>query len=109
MSSVKMMLGTGEEIALTEFGHNHLVLLCEDISAFRAVEDKLHAQGALESVQITTRGEVIADITGMEIAGTQTMVNSDGSITGHIYTQGSTYVLDGGEYAQAGRILLGEE
>lgn len=45
----------------------------------------------------------------MEIAGTQTMVNSDGSITGHIYTQGSTYVLDGGEYAQAGRILLGEE
>lgn len=52
-----MVLGTGEEISLAEFGHNHLVLLCEDLSAFRAVEDKLHAQGALDSVQITTRGK----------------------------------------------------
>lgn len=107
--ALKMTLGTGEEITLAEFGHDHLVILSADLAAFRSIEDKLHASGALDSVTVTSDGGTIAEITGMEIAGAQTVENNDGSITGHIYTRGSTYVLDSGEYAQAGRILLGEE
>jgi len=37
------------------------------------------------------------------------VVGDPKKVTGHFYLQGGTYDLDGGEYAQAGRILLGEE
>ena len=68
-----------------------------------------HWKSILESCQSRPDGQTIATITGMQIASTQTVANTDGSITEHIYTRGGTYDLDGGEYAQAGRILLGEE
>ena len=101
MALLKMKLGTGEEITLAEFGHDHIVLLCADLEEFRETEDKIRADGALDSVEVTSDGEKIAQITGLQITGAQTV--------GNIYTRGGTYDLDGGEYAQAGRILLGEE
>ena len=107
--ALKLTLATDEEIVLAEFGHGHVVVLCDDLDAFRGVEDKLHANGALDAVTVTSDGEEIAKITGMQITGAQTVCNNDGSVTGHIYTRGSSYELDGGVYAQAGRILLGEE
>lgn len=107
--NLKMKLATGEEISLAEFGYNHIVVLCEDLEAFRAVEDKVMEEGALSSVEVTDDGQKIAAISGMRITGAQTVSNSDGSTTGHFYTLDGTYDLDGGEYAEAGRILLGEE
>lgn len=107
--SLKMTLGTGDEVGLAEFGHNHLVVLCESLAAFRAVEDKVMAQGALTSVEVTDNDQMIAAISGMRITSAQTVDNEDGSITGHFYTVGGTYELGGGDYAEAGRILLGEE
>lgn len=107
--SLKMTLGTGDEVGLAEFGHNHLVVLCESLEAFREIEDKVIAEGALASVEVTDNDQTIAAITGMRITGAQTVDNGDGSVTGHFYTTGGTYELDGGEYAEAGKILLGEE
>ena len=107
--SLKMTLGTGEEIDLAEFGHNHLVVLCESLAAFRTVEDKVMAEDALARVEVADNEQTIAAITGMRITGAQTVDNGDGSVTGHFYTTGGTYELGVGEYAEAGRILLGEE
>ena len=106
--SLKMTLGTGEEIDLAEFGHNHLVVLCESLAAFRTVEDKVMAEDALAPVEVADNEQTIAAISGMRITGAQTVDNGDGSVTGHFYTTGGTYEL-GGDYAEAGRILLGEE
>lgn len=105
---IQMHLATDETIDLASFGHEHLVVTCKDIPAFREVEDKLRAGGALETVEVTDSGAEIALITGMQISGTQTVANLDGTVTGHFYMRGGTYDLDAGEYAQAGRILLGE-
>ena len=69
----------------------------------------MHAEGALDAVSVTDGGTKIAEITGMQITGAQTVGNTEGTVTGHFYTRGGTYALDGGEYAEAGRILLGEE
>lgn len=109
MAALKLTLGTGDEIALAEYGHDHIVVLCADLEEFRTAEDQIRAAGALDNVEVTSDGELIAKVTGLQIMGAQTVANNDGSITGHIYTKGGTYDLDGGEYAQAGRILLGEE
>lgn len=105
---IQMHLATGETIALQEFGHEHLVVTCANLQEFREVEDKIRAAGALDAVEITDNGETIASITGLQAAGTQTVANLDGTLTGHFYMRGGVYDLDGGEYAQAGRILLGE-
>lgn len=102
-------LATNETIDLAEFGHGHLVFTCADVAAWRTVEDKLRAEGAIEDVTVTENGAAIARITGMTIRGTQTVENRGGGITAHVYTEGGLYDLDSGDYAQAGRILLGEE
>jgi hypothetical protein len=91
-----------------EFAHEHIVITCESLEDFRTIEDMMNEDGALDKVEATAGGQTIATITGMQMAGAQTVANTDGSVTGHIYTRGGTYELDG-EYAQAGRILLGEE
>lgn len=101
-----LKLSTNEEIEITDFGHSHIVLLCEDLETFRTIEDKL--LDGFDSFTVTADGETIASVSGAEITGAQTVCNSDGTITAHIYSSGGTYDLDGGEYAQAGRILLGE-
>ena len=101
-----LKLSTDEEITISDFGHGHIVLLCEDLTAFREIEDKLHE--GFDSFTVEADGEIIASVSGAEITGAQTVCNSDGTITAHIYSSGGTYDLDGGEYAQAGRILLGE-
>ena len=106
---LEIKLATNETIGLAEFGHGHLVFDCADIAAFRAIEEKLRAEGALSSVTVTENDAAIAAIDGMTIAGTQTVENQDGTVTGHVYLRGGIYDLDAGEYAQAGRIMLGEE
>lgn len=101
-----LKLSTDEEITISDFGHGHIVLLCEDLGTFRTIEDKLHS--GFDSFTVEADGGIIASVSGAEITGAQTVCNSDGTITAHIYSSGGTYDLDGGEYAQAGRILLGE-
>lgn len=102
-------LATNETIDLAEFGHGHLIFTCADVPAWRTIEDKLRTEGAIEDVTVTDNGVAIANITGMSIRGTQTVENRGGGITAHVYTEGGLYNLDSGEYAEAGRILLGEE
>lgn len=106
---LEINLATNETIGLAEFGHGHLVFDCADLAAFREVEGKIREEGALASVEVTDNGALIAAIDGMTVAGTQTVENLDGTVTGHVYLRGGVYNLDAGDYAQAGRILLGEE
>ena len=106
MTQIK--LGTGRTFEAAEFAHEHIVVTCGSLEDFRTIEDMMGEDGALDTVEAIADGQTIATITGMQISGAQTVANTDGSITGHIYTLGGTYEL-GGEYAQAGRILLGEE
>lgn len=106
-----MQLNTKEEITIAAFGHEHIVVDCESIGEFRQIHDKMLADGAMDTVTIEDSGQTIATIHGATIAGTQTVavVGDPEKVTGHFYLQGGTYDLDDGEYAQAGRILLGEE
>lgn len=103
---LQLILKDETAIDLVEAGlSKHFVVLCNDANAFKAIWDEM-TEDNLSEVRITEYGETVRVITGMTLAGTQTIENPDGTITGHFYMQGGEYAED--EYAQAGRILMGE-
>lgn len=103
---LQMVLKDGSEIDLIESGlTKHYVVKCDTEDDFVSLW-KLMTPDNLSEVQITEDGTVIHIIEGMTLDGTQTVTNEDGSITGHFYMSGGSYKPD--EYAEAGKILLGE-
>ena len=104
---LQLILNDGSAIDLVEAGiTKHFVVTCADTDAFKDIWDMMTNEN-LSEVQIVDNGTVIHTIAGMSLNGTQTVVNSDGTLTGHFYMDGGEYVED--EYSEAGRILLGEE
>ena len=101
-----MELLNGEEITLLESTMNqHFITLCEDSAAFKGIWDKLTPEN-LSEVKIKQNGNILQIISGMTLTGTQTAINNDGTLTCHFYFTGGLVVE--GDYALAGRILLGE-
>lgn len=105
--SLQLILNDGTAIDIVEAGlTKHFIVTCADANAFKEIWDKMTNEN-LSEVQITEDGTTIHTIAGMTLKGTQTVSNSDGTLTGHLYMDGGEYVRD--EYSDAGRILLGEE
>lgn len=104
---LQLVLNDSSAIDIVEAGiTKHFVVICADEDTFKAIWDMMTNEN-LSEVQIVDNGTVIHTIVGMTLNGTQTVVNSDGTLTGHFYMNGGEYVED--EYSEAGRILLGEE
>lgn len=105
--SLQLVLNDGSAIDIVEAGlTKHFVVTCADVEAFVAIWDKMTAEN-LSEVRITENGNTLHTIAGMTLNGTQTVENTDGTLTGHFYMDGGVYVED--EYSEAGHILLGEE
>ncbi len=106
---IKMILKDGTEVELVEAGvSKHFVVSCSSKTAFQKIWNKMTAEN-LSEFQITENGNTIQTITGATLQGTQTVNNSDGTITGHFYLDGGDFVQPEDEYSEAGKILLGEE
>lgn len=104
---LKMILADESEIAIVEAGvTKHIVMLCADQAAFDAVWEKMTDEN-LSTVRIEDGGTTVYQLDGSRLSGTQTLNNEDGTITGHFYLVGGEFVQD--EYAEAGRILIGDE
>lgn len=106
---LKLVLNDGTNIELAEAGYNvnHCVVNCNDREEFQSVWNKLTPENLTE-VQLTDNGNTVQIITGLNLNGTQTVANSDGTITGHFYFEGGV-VKQNDEYSEVGKILLGEE
>lgn len=105
--SLQLILNDGTAIDIVEAGATkHFVVTCANADAFKDIWDMMTDEN-LSEVQIVEEGTVINTIAGMTLNGTQTVENTDGTITGHFYMDGGVYVED--EYSEAGHILLGEE
>ena len=106
---LKLILKDQTEIELAEAGlSQHYVVTCTSKTAFQRLWANL-TEDNLSEIQIVESGNMIQMILGSTLAGTQTVNNPDGTITGHIYLSGGVYVQQDAEYSEAGRILLGEE
>lgn len=103
---LQMILADGTAISLIEASlTKHFLVLCDTEDDFVTLWEKMTPENLAE-VQITEDGTVMQTIEGMTLEGTQTVINNNGTITGHFYMSGGTYKTD--EYSEAGRILLGE-
>ena len=104
---LQLILADGTSVDIIEAGYTkHFVGIYEDPDAFKDIWDQMTDEN-LSEVQVIEDGNMIQTITGMHLEGTQTVENTDGTITGHFYMKGGEYAED--EYSEAGRILLGEE
>lgn len=104
---LKMILADESEIVIVEAGvTKHIVMLCADQAAFDAVWEKMTEEN-LASVRVEEDGVTVYQLVNVRLSGTQTLNNEDGTITGHFYLVDGEFVQD--EYAEAGRILIGDE
>ena len=107
--SLKLVLNDGTEIDLAEAGlSQHYVVTCSSKTAFQRLWSAMTDENLAE-IQITENGNTIQTIINSKLAGTQTVNNSDGTITGHFYLSDGEYTQQDAEYSLAGKILLGEE
>ena len=84
----------------------HFYIICEDKEQFMEIWDEMNPENLTE-VKIMQDEDIINVIYGMKVNGIQIADNPNGTFTAHFYTEGGEYVVD--KYAEAGRILLGEE
>lgn len=104
--SLKLVLRDNTEIELADGSiAKHFTVVCATKEDFVTIWSKLTLEN-LSEVRLMDGDATICILTNLILIGTQTMDNSDGSITGHFYTDGGEFLTD--EYAEAGRILLGE-
>lgn len=103
---LQLVLKDGTEVELVEAGlSRHFVVSCENEDAFIEIW-KSFTPINLAEVEIKEDDATVQMIEGMTLDGVQTVTNEDGSITGHFYCAGGTYSTN--EYAEAGKLLLGE-
>ena len=106
---LKLVLKDGTEIERAEAGlSQHYVVTCSSKTAFQRLWSAMTEENLAE-IQITENGNTIQTIINSKLAGTQTVNNPDGTITGHFYLSGGEFTQQDAEYSEAGKILLGEE
>ena len=108
MENLKMVLYDGTEMEIAEFALPiHVVILCASKDdALEKWESLTDAN--LTSVQIQQNGEALFAFRYAGLTGVQYILNADGTVTAHFYMDGERAETPDAEYAQAGRILLGE-
>jgi len=106
---LKLILKDNTEINLVDAGYTrHYVITCADNAAFQAIWDSMTSEN-LSEIQLFEDDQLLHIIIGSQLNGTQTVTNPDGTITGHFYLSGGHYKEVEDEYAEVGKILLGEE
>lgn len=93
---------------IAEFGFPpHIVLVYETKEDALTIWDVLTEETLLE-IQIQQGDEVVVAYRNCRVRGVQYVMPDDGEVTVHVYLDGTRYDPNA-EYAEAGRILLGEE
>ena len=106
--SLQMVLKDNTAIDIVESGlSGHIVMQCADQAEFDTIWTKLSSP-AVEEYTIVKNGDTVQTVAGASLSGTQTLVNNDGTLTGHFYIDGDI-LAESDEYATVGRILMGEE
>lgn len=104
-----MHLANGAEVKLNEFTlPMHGVAVYTDMTALTNVYAQFTAVN-LSQISVSQDGETIQKLTNASLESMQVINNGDGTITAHFYFSGKTEHDREAEYAQAARILLGEE
>lgn len=110
---MKLVLRDSSEIELVNYTSNSFIILCTDEQEFYTIWRKMTPEN-LSRVHITDGSIAIVTLENLIFDGIQATYNTNRTITGYIYFHGQEYAPDemseeDREYAEAGKILLGEE
>ena len=103
---MKLILKDKTELELTDITAHDLIFQCADVTAFMGIWSALNPEN-LSELTVMDGEETVQVLSGVSLTGTQTVINSDGSMTAHFYFDGAR-VSKESDYEQAGRILIGE-
>lgn len=112
MEELKMVLGDGKEIKIAGFALPLSVTAnCESMAEMSEIWEQLHMDVSMSRIEILRDGAVCGTYFDVKTDGAQVIKNGDDTLTVHFYMQdsGSGQTELENEYAQAARILLGEE
>lgn len=108
MQEMKIVLANKVEIGIDEFGFPpHAVVNCKDKAEAVTIWEKFTEDG-LVMMQVMQGGEILAAYQYAVLSGVQVVLLEDGSAVAHFYFTGEKVNPDA-EYAEAGRIMLGEQ
>ena len=106
--SLQLILKNDTAIDITESGlSGHIVMHCADSDEFNSIWEQLTPE-AVEEFTVVKDGTTVQSVANAKLSGTQTVTNPDGTLTCHFYLSGEL-VSQSDEYAEVGRILMGEE
>ena len=109
MNNLKMVLHDDTELAMEQFGlPMHAVFQCVDNADMQSKWD-LFTPDKLMTMKIKQNDSTIFTFASVTLDGLQCVMNGDGSVTAHFYFAGTNTSTIDTEYAEAGKILLGEE
>jgi hypothetical protein len=108
MNQFRIILVDGTEYVLADasFG-SKFTIICADKAEFESVWDKMTREN-MARVTITSDGSAVTTINNLIPDGVQAVYNQGGTVTGHFYFHGGSFVPAEAEYIEAARILLGE-
>lgn len=111
MEELKVMLGDGSEIQIMGFALPLSVTVnCESMAEMAEIWERLHVDASMSKIEILRNGAVCGTYLDVETDGVRVVKNGDGALTVHFYMHDSGKQMEiENEYAQAARILLGEE
>lgn len=109
MNELKLALTSGTQIVIAEFSLPcHIVIACADKEDMQTIWGLLSDEELVDAA-IYQGDNRILNISNASVVGTQTVSNTDGSLTAHFYLDGEVASAADSEYADAAKILLGEE
>ncbi len=112
MEELKMVLGDGSGIEIVGFALPLSVTVnCESMAEMAEIWERLHMGTSMSKIEILRDSVVCGTYFDVKIDGVQVIKNGDDTLTAHFYMRdsGSSQTEMENEYAQAARILLGEE
>jgi len=110
---MKLILKDGSDVEIVQYTSNSFVVACADKEEFDLIWDRMTTEN-LSRVDVKDGDATVVSLENIMFDGVQAIYNTDRTITGYIYFHGQEYVTpalseEDMEYAEVGRILLGEE
>lgn len=103
---IRLKDGTEYVLADASFG-SKFTIICANKTEFESVWDDMTTENMSE-VTILADGLAVTTMHDLIPDGVQCVYNNGGTVTGHFYFHGGSFVPADAEYIEAARILLGE-
>lgn len=104
---MKIVLKDNTEIEVAQATYDgHYVVNCNSRAAYDAIWDNFTTANLEDFKLVDDNDNVVLRVLYIHLTSTQAILNPDNTVTGHFYFGGGTVMPN--EYAEAGKILLGE-